>query len=439
MSATALQDANAAGRERSPALPGAPARDGVQRAPSDRALRIAYLTTAYPEVSHTFIRREILELERRGHRVTRLSVRRPSSELVDPLDRAESERTTYLLDRPAQLVRDTLAMMLGSPLALLRAASAALTLSRRSDRSLLRHLAYLLEACAVVRILARTGAEHLHVHFGTNAAAVALLAREIAGTRYSVAFHGPDEFDAPIGLSLGAKIEDSVFCTAISEFAAAQLRRWVEPAQWNKIRIIRCSVDAHFGLEAAPIPRDSKRLVCVGRLCTNKGHLVLLEAAARLARDGLDFELVLAGDGELRAEVERAIGAWGLAGKVIVTGWVSGAAVRDRLRESRAFVSASLAEGLPVVMMEAFALGRPVIGTFIAGVPELVEPGASGWLVPAGSAPALAAAMREALELPVGRLAEMGARGRARVLSQHATESEVARLEALFREFAAAP
>jgi glycosyltransferase involved in cell wall biosynthesis len=111
--------------------------------------------------------------------------------------------------------------------------------------------------------------------------------------------------------------------------------------------------------------------------------------------------------------------------------------VRELLRSSRAFVLASFAEGLPVVIMEAFALGRPVIATYVGGMPELVEPGASGWLVPPGAVAPLAAAMREALALPAEHLAEMGERGRQRVLSHHAAGAEVARLEALFHAAAA--
>ncbi len=401
--------------------------------PGSRSLRIAYLTTAYPEVSHTFIRREILELERRGHRVTRLSVRRPSSELVDPLDVSEAQRTSFLLDGAARCALDAIVAALRSPLRFARALVAALSMSRKSDRGLLRHLAYLLEACSLRRILAAEGVEHLHVHFGINAAAVALLARLLGGPPYSLAIHGPDEFDAPIGLSLGAKISSSAFSTAISEFAAAQLRRWVDPGQWKKIHIVRCTVDETFGTASASISGESRRLVCVGRLCANKGHLVLLEAAEQLAREGVEFELVLAGDGELRADLEREIERRGLGNVVRVTGWIAGPVVRELLRSCRAFVSASFAEGLPVVIMEAFALGRPVIATYVGGVPELVEPGASGWLVPAGAVAPLAAAMREALALPAERLAEMGERGRQRVLSHHAADVEVARLEALFR------
>jgi colanic acid/amylovoran biosynthesis glycosyltransferase len=402
----------------------------------DAPLRIAYLTTAYPEVSHTFIRREILELARRGHEVLRIAIRRPTSELVDPLDRAERERTRYVLASPPAVLGSTLAEALRSPPAFLRAARATLAMSRRSERGLLRHLAYLAEACHVRRLLERERAQHLHVHFGTNAAAVGRLTRLLGGPPYSVTVHGPDEFDAPLGLSLADKVAESAFTVAISHFCAAQLRRWVSADHWDRIRLARCSVDAEFIREPRPIPEGCTRLVCVGRLSSQKAQLLLVEAASRLAAEGRDFELVLAGGGELRDVIEARIAKQGIEERVRVTGWLSAERVRELLQESRALVLASSAEGLPVVIMEAFALGRPVVSSMVGGIAELVEPGKSGWLVPSGDLEALLGALRAALDAPLARLEEMGRSGRERVLLQHSTAAEVDKLEDWMRRSA---
>jgi len=396
-------------------------------------MRLAYLTTAYPEVSHTFIRREIQELERRGHALLRISVRPGSSKLVDARDLAEKPRTVCLLERPAAVVRATLAALLFRPVCFARALAAALRMSRASDRGPVRHLAYLAEACLAREVLTQHGVEHVHVHFGTNAAAVARLAWILGGPAYSMTVHGPDEFDAPIGLSLGAKVADSRFTVAISEFCAAQLRRWVPADHWRKLAVVHCTIGDEFEKPAARIPAASKSFVCVGRLSAQKGQLFLLDAFAELVRGGHDAELVLAGDGELRGEIERRIAADDLRGRVRLTGWVTAEQVRELLQQARALVLPSFAEGLPVVIMESLALARPVITTFVAAIPELVEPGRSGWLVPAGSRAPLVAALREALAAPTVRLDEMGAVGRARVLAEHSTAREVDRLEALFR------
>ena len=116
------------------------------------------------------------------------------------------------------------------------------------------------------------------------------------------------------------------------------------------------------------------RLVCVGRLSAQKGQLLLIEAAAILRNEGLPFELVLVGDGEMRSEVEQAIARHDLGDRIRITGWANGTRVREEIAASRALVLPSFAEGLPVVIMEALALGRPVIATYVAGVPELVAP-----------------------------------------------------------------
>jgi glycosyltransferase involved in cell wall biosynthesis len=130
------------------------------------------------------------------------------------------------------------------------------------------------------------------------------------------------------------------------------------------------------------------------------------------------------GDGELRPQIENLIELFDLQSHVELTGWCSGAEVRAHLIQSRALVLPSFAEGLPVVIMEALALGRPVISTYIAGIPELVESGVNGWLVPSGSVDALADAMRLALNSSVQELAKMGKMGVERVTKFHSSDIE---------------
>jgi glycosyltransferase involved in cell wall biosynthesis len=168
-------------------------------------------------------------------------------------------------------------------------------------------------------------------------------------------------------------------------------------------------------------------------LSEQKGHLLLIEAAALLAAEGEDFTLLLAGDGELRAQIEATIAANGLGGRVVITGWIGSMQVRELLLGSRALVLSSFAEGLPVVVMEAMALGRPVVATQVAAMAELVEDGSSGWLCPAGDAAALAAAMRRCLHASEEQLTAMGTHGRAVVLSRHDADREAQKLGNLFQ------
>jgi len=398
-------------------------------------LRIAYLTAEYPKVSHTFIRREIQELERRGHEVTRLSVR-PPGKLVDPADVDEAGRTLSCLDQSRwALLGSAAKWAVTRPWRWAAAVRTALKMHQASDRGFVRHTAYLTEAAFLASRLKAKGINHVHVHFGTNAASVARLMKRLAGITYSLTVHGPGEFDAAVGLSLGEKVGDAAFTVAISHYCQAQLFRWAAPEHWDRIHIVRCTIDPKFLAAPTPVAVDADRFVCVGRLTAQKGPLQLVEAFADHTRAGLPGRLVFAGDGELRELVEAAIQRHGLKDRVTITGWLSEAGVRDHIRAARALVLPSSAEGLPVVIMEALAVGRPVVSTYTAAIPELVRPGENGWLVPAGDRVALADALRAVTETPAARLTEMGLAGRVAVTQRHHPEVEGEKLEHLFRTY----
>lgn len=397
--------------------------------------RVAYLVNQYPHVSHSFIRREIAALERQGLGVLRFSVRRPPAALVDAADESERGRTRVLLAAgPRALAAATVAVALATPGRWWTALRAAVRLGRRSDRGVLRHLAYLVEACLLLRWLQAAGdVHHLHAHFGTNSAAVAMLTRLLGGPPYSFTVHGPEEFDHPVELSLADKIRHAAAVVAVSSFGRSQLFRWIPHTEWSKVQVVRCGVDAAF-LSAGPRPVvDNRRLVCVGRLCEQKGQLLILEAIGALSRTGVTCELVLAGDGPMRGALEARIAELGLGSAVRITGWISNDTVRQEILGARVFLLPSFAEGLPVALMEALALGRPAISTAVAGIPELLENGRSGWLIPAGSVDALAEAIRQALETPVEVLASLGRNGARAVADRHDAEREAGRLAQLFR------
>jgi glycosyltransferase involved in cell wall biosynthesis len=157
----------------------------------------------------------------------------------------------------------------------------------------------------------------------------------------------------------------------------------------------------------------------------------LIEAMARVAPDLPDLHLTLIGEGPFRPLLERQIARAGLSGQITLTGWLDETAVRDHLARSHALILPSFAEGLPMVVMEAFAAARPVIASAIMGVPELVSR-ETGWLVPAGDPLALADAIRAFATTPRDRLATMGAQARETVLARHDITVEAEKLAALF-------
>ena len=396
--------------------------------------RVAYLVNQYPKVSHTFIKREIQALERTGLDVARFAVRGWRNDQVDPEDAAERDRTRYLLRGGVPpLIRAFAWALSRRPLRLFGALRRATALAHRADRPLWTHLVYLLEACLLARWLRENGATHLHAHFGTNAATVALLCRTLGGPPFSFTVHGPEEFDRPAALKLREKAAEAAFVVTISQFGRSQLMRWLQPRDWPKVTVVHCGLDAASRPLACRLAGPGRPvLACVGRLVEQKGQLLLIEAVARLRRDGIDFELALVGDGEMRPDLERAVSRHGLNDVVRITGWVSSARVRHEIARATALVLPSFAEGLPVVLMEAMAMGRPVISTWVAGIPELVQDGRQGWLVPAGSVDALANAMRQCLQAEPEALERMGREGRTRVMERHDADEAARRLALRF-------
>ncbi len=395
--------------------------------------RIAYFVNQYPKVSHSFIRREIQSLERQGFAVQRIALRGWDSGLVDASDRDERARTRYVLKAGlAGLLPAVMLALLAHPLRFLKALRLALRLGWGADRAWPYHLVYLAEACRILPWMRAFGARHVHAHFGTNSAEVVMLAHALGGPPFSFTVHGPEEFDKPQSLKLREKVGQAAFVVAISSFGRSQLCRWVPHADWDKIKVVHCGLEAAFhDVPAMPVP-DMPRIVCVGRLCEQKGQLLLVEAVSRLVRKGLPLELVLAGDGGMRDEIERLVARHKLEQQVRITGWIDSDQVREEILAARALVLPSFAEGLPVVIMEAMALRRPVLTSYVAGIPELVRDGQHGWLFPAGDIDALTCALEEFLATPPEALAAMGEAARAQVLRRHAIDVEAAKLARLF-------
>jgi colanic acid/amylovoran biosynthesis glycosyltransferase len=395
-------------------------------------MTIAYLAPIYPSPSVTFIRREIAALEAQGLTVQRFTLRRFANGLVDEADRLEEQRTCAILEAGAfGLAKAFILEALRQPRQWCMALARAVKMGVRSERGLIRHLIYFAEACVFRGLLTRCGAKHVHAHFGSNSVDVACLCRLLGGPPYSITIHGPEEFDAPRPLSLRDKVHYASFVVAVSHFTRGQLYRWCSPEDWCKIHVIHCGLDELVSsMETVRVP-EGRRLVNIGRLSEQKGQCLLVEAAAQLRDQGFDFELIIVGDGPMRAYIEQLVSQFGLQEQVRVTGYLSNREVFKELLSARVLVLPSFAEGLPVVIMEALALGRPVISTYVAGIPELIEPGINGWLVPTGALEPLVNAMAEALTANPTELDRMGRAGAAKVAEQYDVLVEAKKLASL--------
>ncbi|MCA8965230.1 MAG: glycosyltransferase family 4 protein [Planctomycetes bacterium] len=397
-------------------------------------MKVAYLVNLYPAPSHSFILREILALERLGVTVQRFSIRPGSMPWQAAAEARELELTAVLLrgaaDAPA-LLWATLLCLLTRPARFVQALRQLWACYRFADRTAVAHVAYLLEACRMVRAMA-PGTDHIHAHFGTNSATVAMLASRLSGVPYSFTVHGWEEFDRAQGLGLREKIRHASFVAAITHHCRSQLLRYTEPTRWDRILVVRCGVDAQFlDGEPPPIAADAPFL-WIGRLAPEKGFSILLDACRRLRAEGRTFRVRVVGGGDRVAEVEAELRRTGLGDAVELLGWRSGAEILELLDQSRGLVMSSLAEGLPVVIMEAFARRRPAIAPALTGIPELVITGRTGWLYSASDVSGLSSAMAACLEAPAAQLDELGANARSELLARHRIDAIAAELLAAF-------
>jgi glycosyltransferase involved in cell wall biosynthesis len=390
---------------------------------------VAWLTGEYPRATDTFIQREVAALRELGFDVRTVSIRRTGPEhLVGPEQRAEQAGTFHVLEataRPLRHIGAHLAALRASPRRYLRALALAWRTAPPGLRGRLYNLIYFAEAVTLGQWMRARGIVHLHNHIAKASCTVAMLAGELTGIPWSFTLHGPDDLWEPRQWRLDAKIARAAFVACISDFARAQAMLWSDRRHWDRLHVVHCGVDpARY---AGPGQPEAGALLYVGRLAAVKGLPVLFAALAAARRERPDLRLTLIGDGPERAALTAECAALGIADIVTFAGYQSQDAVAAALRRAATLVLPSFAEGVPVVLMEAMAAGRPVVATRVGGVAELVEDGVSGLLVPPGDDRALAAAILRALR-DDGR---MGAAGRAAVAAGFDSRTEAARLAIL--------
>jgi len=397
---------------------------------------IAYLVSAYPATSHTFILREVLGLRKMGFRIATASINvdaRPLS-LITADERHERE-STYVIKSHG--LRGALIAQLWSlwhyPKGYAVGLLAALRRSLNNPRTTLRNLFHFTEALMVGRWMHREGIQHLHVHFATAGASVASLARKVFTISLSMTVHGPDEFANVGNEHFHDKIEAADFVVCISHFARSQTMQHSAPEHWKKLHVSRLGVDPGA---FSPVPRNGDpqcfSLLCVGRLTPAKGQHLLLHAIAALHNSGEKVRLELAGDGPDRVSLQDHAETLGITALVKFHGALNHDQVKDLYASCDAFVLPSFAEGIPVVLMEAMASGVPCLSTRIAGIPELIEDGESGFLVSPSSLEELIDRLRQLIHDSALRK-RFAINGRKRVCEAYHSERNIADLAALIQ------
>lgn len=400
--------------------------------------RMAYLVSRYPAVSHTFILREIQRLRALGHTIFTASVNPPDRSLdaMEPYERQEAKDTFFVKAQGALgALASLLYWIVRSPLAFWQTLRLGLQLGKNGSR--LYGLAYTAEAALVGRWMRQRDLRFLHVHFGSVGATVGVLVKKLMGCHLSYTIHGPDEFDDVFGQHLPLKMQtaDSVIC--ISQFAKGQLMRISHPDHWPKLQVCRLGVDpAQFNYAPRTADKAPIKLLCVGRLSSAKAQMLLVQACARLRDETLDFLLTLVGDGPDRGRIEQTVAQLKLGAHVTLTGSLNQEAVRSHFARADIFVLPSLAEGIPVVLMEAMSSGVPCISTPVNGIPELIEHERTGLLAMPGDVESLTTQLRRLILDPALRrtLAEAA---HTKVLADFDLNRNVAQLSRIFSEFSA--
>lgn len=394
--------------------------------PSSQAgLRVGYVMTHYPRVAQTYISGEIDAVERAGASVRTFAMNSPAaSDRVGADARRRIAQTTYLKASPVRALIALAYHMLGHPIGTARVAAMALASAGASPRRMIRRMAHLTQAALVAETSRREGLDYLHAHFGLAPATIAWLASELSSVRgrrlpFGFTIHGFHDFAdaAESRLELKARHARQVFC--VSDFTRSQLCCVTEPEHWPRFAVVRCGVDLSALEYRNPGPAgEVPTVIAVGRLSSEKGLDILIEALSILKRQGTPQRLLLVGDGPLRASLETAADRAGVAHLIEFAGEMAAEDVRARLAGADLFCLPSFNEGLPISIMEAMAVGVPVVTTWIAGIPELAESGVTALTVPPARADLLADALRQLASDAKLRL-RLAKAARQRIEQQH--------------------
>lgn len=396
-------------------------------------MKIGYLCSEFPALSHTFISREIEILERRGLTIATASINPTRNlEKMGSWDQERASRTYCLKQTsPVRILGMFFSAVLRLP-GFLRALGSTLKLTWLSGpRDPLKGLGYFVQALLLDSWAHSNQVSHVHVHFANPAATVALLASRLGRLDFSLSVHGPDEFYDVERNNLREKVEAAVFVRCIGFYCRSQLMRLSSAEHWSKLHIVRCGLHRDEFVPREPRVGPARSLLCVGRVCPAKGQSVLVQAAAELKKRGRAFSLLLLGGGEDLEMIRALVRREGLQDCVEVAGPVGHSRVKEELARTDLFVLPSFAEGIPVALMEAMAAGVPVISTDITGIPELIAHGSEGFLTQPSNVVQLADTI-DAFLLGTVDTVTLQTRAREKVAAQYDVDVNTRQLGTLF-------
>lgn len=416
----------------------APVVEPAPRAPATGGPRVAYVVSRFPRLTETFVVDEARAVVAAGADVRLHPLHRERADVVQPTVAALADRVRYRRLGSPGVLAGFVAGAARQPGPVARALATIVRDTRRSRRLLVGALAAFPYAVDLARRLAADDVDHVHCHFATHPAAVGWVVHRLTGIPFSFTAHGSDlHRDRAM---LATKVADAAFVVTVSESNRAVIVAECGPARAAKVHVVRCGIDrAQLPRRPAPVATGPgpREVCCVGTLHEVKGQAVLVEAIRRLVAEGRDVRCTLVGDGPDHDALRRRADAAGLGDQVRITGRVARPAVAAVLAGADVLVAPSVPsadgrrEGLPVVVLEAMAVGVPVVASRLSGIPEAVEDGVTGLLVEPGDAAGLAAAIARVLDEPEAAAARVE-RAAARIDAEFAIEVSARRLVALF-------
>lgn len=399
---------------------------------------IAVLMTRFPRVDETFILREIEELERQGQPVLVVPIARGHDRIVHEQARPWTHRALYTSFLSRRVLRSNVSMLRRNPMAYLKLFFRLILGALIRPSTLIRTVAVFPKSVHLALILPGLGIRHVHAHFASHAATAAYIIASLSDITYSFTVHGPDVFVHRV--LLRHKIEGARFIRCISTFNKAFLSGLYPALTEGKLRVVHTGVNPEVYERAAAASERKEgpvRILSVAALTPSRGFPFLIDACSRLAASGLDFECNIVGNGSLHEITEQWIARHGLDDKVRLLGTLPQHEVARLMGETDIFVLPSIIaldgqmDGIPLSLMEAMAAGKPVIGSSISGIPELVQNGVSGVLVDAASPARIAEAVRRLAADPDLR-DRLGRAGQLRVRREFDVRQTAAAMIALF-------
>jgi len=433
--------ASRAGTDAGPVHPSvAPAGGASRRERTPRPVRLAYVMSRFPKLTETFVLNEIGAMDALGAEVDVYPLLRERQDVVHPEARRWTERALFLPFLSASILRANAHYMRTRPAAYLRAGAEVLAGTWGSLNFFVGAVGIFPKSVRFAYEAEQRGIDHVHAHFATHPAVAALVIHRLTGIPFSFTAHGSDlHVDRRM---LDAKVEAAAFAVTVSRYNRRLIIEECGEDVAPRVHVVRCGAD--LDLFRPPVlrpPADDEpfRITCVASFEEVKGHRFLVNALGRLSASGVDYRCRLIGEGPLREEIEELVARLDLGDSVTFLGARERAEVARHLRASDAAVLASCRtkqgkrEGVPVALMEAMATGLPVVATRISGIPELVEDGRTGLLVPPRDPAALADALA-ALEGDSDLRGRLGRAGREKVSREFDVRANARRLLRLISE-----